>query len=153
MNMSRDLLLMTESREQPVVPELTQSWFEAVKSYSELDNDSAILSQDSLDGVIDWTATMTTQPSGRPESPLKFDHNEIMRIETPSSSAAENVSRHVGHCACVAQKVRWLNACYFVGFFCSRCVFSVSVLNNTCSRAPYMYMYGLCTASVHEVFS
>ena len=74
--------MMTESREQPIVPELTQSWLEAVKSYSELDCDSAILSQDSLDGVLDGAAEWTAQNSGRPESPLKFDHEEIMRIDT-----------------------------------------------------------------------
>ena len=88
---SRDMLqhlpAMAESREQPVLPELTHSWFDAVKSYSDLDNDSAILSQDSLDGVVDWA---TTQNSGRPESPLKFDHDEIMRIDASGGSGGAN---------------------------------------------------------------
>lgn len=70
---------MSESREQPVVPDLSASWYDAVRSYADLDNDSAILSTDSLDCAgPDFVA----KEGGRPDTPIKYDHEELLRIDT-----------------------------------------------------------------------
>ena len=74
---------MSESREQPVMPEMTQSWFAAVRSCDELDGDSTILSQDSLDGVV--VDALLTRNSGRADSPLRCDVNELNRIDTSAA--------------------------------------------------------------------
>ena len=62
---------MIISREQKATgpTDMQGSWIEHINSYSEFD-DSAVMSQDSLDLV-----------SGRPESPLRFDHEEVLRID------------------------------------------------------------------------
>jgi hypothetical protein len=68
---------MTESREQTIKPMMTSSWLETIKNYSELEGDSAIFSQDSVE-CLNWN----TQDTGRAESPLRFDHEEVLRIDS-----------------------------------------------------------------------
>ena len=61
---------------------MSSSWLESVNSYNELEGDSAILS-DSLDcggGLVGWAHAQAE--NGRPESPLQFDHEEVLRIDT-----------------------------------------------------------------------
>ena len=61
---------------------MSSSWLENVKYYNELEGDTALLnSQESVD-CINWN----TRDSGRPESPLQFDHEEIMAINTSAHS-------------------------------------------------------------------
>lgn len=79
---------LTESREQPIIPELTQSWLENVKSLADFDGDSAILSTDSLDCMVGDALLNQRGMSGRPESPLQFDHEEILRIDTSMNNSA-----------------------------------------------------------------
>ena len=86
---------MCESREQPVVPELTQSWFAAVRSCEELDADSTILSQDSIDAVV--VDAVLTQNTGRAESPLRVDVNELNRIDTSASGVHVRRRKNVRH--------------------------------------------------------
>ena len=77
---------MTDSRELGAEPinHMSSSWLENVKFYSELEGDTALLnSADSVD-CINWN----TRDSGRPESPLHFDHEEILAINTSSTSEA-----------------------------------------------------------------
>ena len=68
---------MMESREQVIKPMMTSSWLETVKNYSELEGDSAIFSQDSVE-CLNWN----TQDTGRAESPLRFDHEEVLHIDS-----------------------------------------------------------------------
>ena len=51
----------------------------SVNKYSELEGDMGMVSQDSLD-CCRWN-----QESGRPESPLVFDHEEVLNIKTDES--------------------------------------------------------------------
>jgi hypothetical protein len=51
-------------------------WVDHLNSFSELE-DSAVLSQDSLECL----SCAWVQENGRPDSPLAFDHEEILRID------------------------------------------------------------------------
>ncbi len=69
--------LMT-SREQTSTPEFTNSWLANVNNYNELESDPGLMSQDSID-CLQWAHGGT---NGRPESPLQFDHDEVVHIES-----------------------------------------------------------------------
>ncbi|XP_023932122.1 transforming acidic coiled-coil-containing protein 2 isoform X2 [Lingula anatina] len=56
--------------------ELTQTWVNHMPRLTSEMDDSAVLSQDSLDCMsMSWS-----QENGRPDSPLQFDHEEVVRI-------------------------------------------------------------------------
>ena len=64
---------LTESREQLSTPELSRSWLSSIHHYNELEGHTSLISQtSSTDGL----------QNGRPDSPLRFDHEEILQIET-----------------------------------------------------------------------
>ena len=79
---------MSGSHEQRVPPEMSASWLDNVSQYTELEGDGAIFqSQDSLE-CLNWN----TQDCGRAESPLRFDHEEVLRID-PEVRSLGNVTR------------------------------------------------------------
>lgn len=80
---------MTQSREHRASPMVLSSasssaWLDSVNSYNELDpaTQACAMSTDSLDNCIAW-ATGNMQ-NGRPESPLQFDHDEVLAVSIDS---------------------------------------------------------------------
>ena len=71
---------LTASREQTIAPDLSNSWLTNVNHYNELDPNPVIMSTDSIDCL--QCGHQVAPPSGRPESPLQFDHEEVLQIET-----------------------------------------------------------------------
>ena len=69
---------MVSSREQLIRPIMTQSWLDTVTKCPQIADDSAIFSTSGLQDSI----YEARDCGGRPESPLRFDHEEILTIET-----------------------------------------------------------------------
>ncbi len=68
---------MIQSREQKALPpDMTNSWMESVSRYSELEGDNALLASSGSVQCLNWN----TRDTGRAESPLRFDHEEILKI-------------------------------------------------------------------------
>ena len=87
---------MTHSRELRASPLVlsgsSSQWLDSVNSYNELDpgTTSCAISADSLDGCLGWAANVH---NGRPESPLRFDHDEVMGVSDGCHNAGTDCNQ------------------------------------------------------------
>ena len=78
---------MMSSREQLIRPVMTESWLETVCKCPQIADDPAIFSTSGLqDSIYD-----ARDCGGRPESPLRFDHEEILTIETDVGTGSDSL--------------------------------------------------------------
>lgn len=68
---------LERSVEQRCTPPMSNSWLSSINSYNELEANAGAFSHDSLD-CLSWAHGGN---NGRPESPLEFDHEEVLQID------------------------------------------------------------------------